>query len=139
MRTFLLIVHLLGVTLVAGMAFAQFILGMARSKMNKEDAVKDIQRIQGLGMMGDLGLTFILISGFLLMKPFWPVLFTSHYLLGKLTLVTVLITLLVFARVYSQKIQKTNEIRYLARIRNLGLAALPLVITIIILAVLMFR
>jgi uncharacterized membrane protein len=139
MREFLLILHLLGLAIGVGVSFTHFFLRMSRSKMNKEEATKDAIRALSLGIMIDIGMTLLIVSGLFLMKPFWAILFDSHLLMAKLSSVIILLVLLVIIRINGNRALKENGGPALKRIKTISNFTLPLAVLIIVFAVLMFH
>ena len=139
MREFLMIVHLIGIALGIGVSFAHMFLGISRSKMSREEAGKDAFRSLSLGIMGDLGITFLIVSGLFLMEPYWSGLFDMPLLMIKLGLVIVLVVLLVILKLNARKAIRNNGGPALLVIAKIGQLTLPLGLAIMVLAVLIFR
>lgn len=138
MREVMLIVHLLGLTMGVGTSFAFFFLGKRAAKLDSEEALKFIVNTQYMGTMGHIGLTMLVISGGYLMTPYWKILPTNPLLISKLLLVVLLIVMIVVMGIASRKAKK-GDFSGLKMVRKLGPIALLTGITIVSLAVLVFR
>jgi hypothetical protein len=139
MRETMLIFHFLGLAMGIGVSFTHLFLGISRAKIPAPDRKKDLIRAFSLGIMGDIGITLLIVSGLFLMKPYWATLFESHLLMTKLSLVIVLLILLSIIRINSSKALKNQEGELPKIIGKLGKITLPLGVVIIILAVLQFH
>lgn len=139
MREFLLILHFLGLALGLGTNFALFYLRITRSKMNSEEAKKDALRSLALGLLGNIGVILLIGSGAIMMNPYWSSLMESHILLAKLSLVVILIILMVFINLNSMKAKKEQGGQGLIVTAKLGKISLPLVISIMVLAIVFFQ
>jgi len=139
MREPFLILHLIGLVMGVGVSFTHLFLGISRSKMKPEEAQKDALRSMSLAIMGDIGITLLIVSGLFLMKPHWPVLWDKPFLVAKLSLVLILIGLLIVIRLNAIKLVKKQSAEAAKRIKMLGQFTLPIGIIIIILAVLTFK
>ena len=67
MREAMLIVHLLGLVMGLGNSFAFMFLGIAGSKMEKEEGKKFALNTFAISTMGHIGITMLIISGLYLM------------------------------------------------------------------------
>jgi len=139
MRTAMLIVHFLGLAMGIGTSFAFFFLGRAGSKMEKEERMKFALNSFALSRMGHIGLTMLIISGLYLITPFWASLASRPLLIAKLILVLALIVSVSFATIYAQRAKKGDTITNLKKIAALGKVSLLAGITIVVLAVLIFK
>lgn len=139
MRTAMLIVHLLGLAMGLGSSFAFMFLGMAGSKMEKEEGKKFALNTFAMSSMGHIGLTLSILSGFYLMTPFWGALAAMPMLMAKLALVLTLIVTVILLSVYSRRAKNGDTEAHLKRIENLGKLSLLSGIAIVVLAVLIFR
>ena len=83
MREAMLITHFLGFAMGLGSSFAFFFLGIARSKMEKEEGQKFALNTFAMSRMGHIGLTLPIISGGYLMTPHWAVLGSRPLLIAK--------------------------------------------------------
>ncbi len=59
----MLIFHFLGLAMGLGTAFAHAFLGFSASKLPKEEAIKLKLNSKSLGLMGNIGLLLLLVSG----------------------------------------------------------------------------
>ena len=90
MREAMLIIHFLGLAMGLGTSFALMFLGIAGSRMDKEEGKKFALKTFALGTMGHIGLVMLIVSGLYLMTPYWNALSSMPMLLAKLLLVLVL-------------------------------------------------
>jgi uncharacterized membrane protein len=135
----MLIVHFLGLAMGLGSSFAFMFLGMARSKMEKEEGKKFALNTFAMSSMGHIGLTLLIISGFYLITPFWSALAAMPMLIAKLALVFTLTLTVIILSVYSRRAKKGDTEAHLKKIENLGKVSLLSGIAIVVLAVLIFR
>jgi hypothetical protein len=139
MRTAMLIVHFLGLAMGVGTSIGFMFLGIAGSKMEKEERMKFALNSFALSRMGHIGLTMLILSGFYLITPFWSKLSSMPLLIAKLALALTLTVLVSFATVYSNRAKKGDTLANLKKIASLGKASLLTGITIVVLAVLIFK
>jgi uncharacterized membrane protein len=139
MRDAMLIVHLLGLAMGLGTSFAFMFIGIARSKMEKEEGRKFAMNASVLSRMGQIGLTMLIISGFYLITPFWATLNARPFLIAKLILVLILTISVILAGIYSSRAKKGNAESNLKKVAILGKVGLLSSITIVLLAVLTFH
>ena len=139
MRTVMLIVHFLGLAMGLGSSFAFMFLGMAGSKMEKEEGKKFALNTFAMSSMGHIGLTLLIFSGLYLMTPFWGALAAMPMLMAKLALVLTLTVTVIILSVYSRRAKKGDTEAHLKKIENLGKVSLLSGIAIVVLAVLIFQ
>jgi len=139
MREVMLIVHLLGLVMGLGNSFAFMFLGIAGSKMEKEEGKKFALNTFAMSRMGHIGITMLIISGLYLMTPFWMTLNARPLLIVKLILVLVLTACIILLSVYSNRAKKGNTESNLKKIAALGKVSLLSGIGIVVLAVLTFH
>jgi uncharacterized membrane protein len=139
MREIMLILHFIGLTMGLGTSFSHAFLGMAISKMEKEEAIKFRRHAMVLSRMGHVGLTLLLISGIYLIIPYWPTLPDNPLLILKLTLVLALIILIALIGRGARKAQEGNAEEAMKKIEPLGKLTLLIGVAIVILAVYIFR
>ena len=120
MREAMLIVHLLGLVMGLGTSFAFMFLGIAGSKMEKEESKRFALNTFALSTMGHIGITMLIISGLYLMTPFWTTLNTRPLLIAKLILVLVLTACIILLSIYSNQAKKGNTESNLKKIAALG-------------------
>lgn len=135
----MLIIHLTGLTMGIGTSFAHMFLGMAASKMDKEEALKFNLNTIAVSRMGHIGITLLILSGLYLIIPYWPKLSDYPFLIAKLLLVLVLVILISIISVYARKARNGEAEKYLKKIRMLGPVSLLTGLTIVTLAVLNFH
>ncbi len=138
MRDAMLIIHFLGLAMGVGTSFGMMILGMAASKMEKEEGINFSIKSFALSKMGHIGLVLLVVSGGALMTPYWSVLGDSPFLITKLVLVLVLAAMIGMISGKAKRINPENAELVLAKIRPLALIAMSCSIAIVILAVLYF-
>jgi len=139
MRTAMLIVHFLGLAMGLGSSFAFMFLGIARSKMEKEEGKKFALNTFAMSSMGHIGLTLLIVSGFYLITPFWGALAAMPLLIAKLALVLTLTVTVIILSVYTRRAKNGDTEAHLKKIENLGKLSLLSGIAIVALAVLIFR
>ncbi len=139
MREIMLIIHFIGLAMGLGTSIGFMILGIAASKMEKEEARKFGINTFALSKMGQIGLVLLVISGLYLMTPFWKTLPQMPMLIVKLVLVVVLIALIT-AIAFAMKKAKSGDLTAQQKtIPSLGKIALITVLVIITLAVFIFN
>jgi uncharacterized membrane protein len=139
MRNFMLIIHFLGLAMGVGTGIAYIFLGKAASKLEKAEAIKFALNTLILRNMGLLGISLLVISGVYLIIPFLGALSKMPYLVAKLVLVVVLITLISISHYNSSQALKGQPEKYMPRLRALGPFTLLTSLAIIILAVISFH
>ena len=139
MREAMLIVHLLGLAMGLGTSFAFMFLGIAGSKMDKEEGKQFTLNTFALGTMGHIGITMLIISGLYLMTPFWMTLNARPLLIAKLILVLVLTVCIILLSIYTKRAKKGNTESNLKKVVTLGKVSLLSGILIVLLAVLTFH
>ena len=135
----MLIVHFLGLTMGLGSSFAFLFLGIAGSKMEKEEGKKFALNTFAISAMGQLGVTMLIISGLYLMTPYWRILSAQPLLIAKFILVLVLTVAIILLSVYTKRAKRGDTEANLKKIANLGKVSLLSGIFIVLLAVLIFR
>ena len=138
MRTAMLIVHFLGLAMGVGTSFGFMFLGIAGSKMEKEEGKKFALNSFAMSTMGHIGLVMLIVSGLYLITPFWGSLASMPLLIAKLALVLTLTVAVSFATVYSKRAKKGDTESNLKKVAALGRVTLISGITIVVLAVLIF-
>jgi len=139
MREAMLITHFLGLTMGLGSSFGFMFLGMAGSKMGKEEGQKFTLNTFAMSRMGHIGLGLLIFSGLYLMTPYWKILGSQPLLIAKLTLVFVLVVTVSLLSVYANRAKKGEPEANLKKIASLGKLALVSGLSIVVLAVLIFR
>lgn len=139
MREIMLIIHFIGLAMGLGTSFGFMFLGIAASKMPKEEAVKFGLNTFALGRMGQIGLALLVISGLYLMTPFWKILTTQPLLIAKLCMVVLLIIMIVIIGIYTKKAKTEDAASNMKKLQPLGKLSLVTAIIIVILAVLNFH
>ena len=134
----MLVVHFLGLGMGVGTSIGFIFLGIASSKLEKDEAKKFTLNSFTLSRMGQIGMVLLILSGIYLILPYWGSLGSTPLLIAKLALVLILVVLLVALHMITEKIKKGDDAR-MRQIPGLGRIVLLLVITIIIFAVLVFN
>ena len=135
----MLIVHFIGLAMGLGTSIGFMFLGIAASKMKKEEAQKFGLNTFALSKMGQIGLVLLVISGMYLMTPFWKTLPEMPLLITKLVLVLVLIVLITVMAFAMKKAKKGDLEVQQKTIPTLGRIAMLTVLIILILAVFIFH
>ena len=139
MREVMLITHFLGLAMGLGSSFAFFFLGIAGSKMKKEEGQKFTLNTFAISRMGHIGLALLILSGGYLMTPYWVVLGSQSLLIAKLLLVLLLVLTVSLISVYAKRAKRGETEANLRKIALLGKISLLSAIAIVTLAVLIFR
>ncbi|MCB0639038.1 MAG: hypothetical protein KDC54_20555, partial [Lewinella sp.] len=63
MREAALIIHFIGLAMGLGTSFAFMFLGIASSKMEKNDGINFMLKAMSISRMGHIGLTLLILSG----------------------------------------------------------------------------
>ncbi len=139
MREVMLIIHFIGLSMGLGTSIGFMILGIAASKMKKEEAQKFGLNTFALSKMGQIGLVLLVVSGLYLMTPFWKTLPDMPLLIIKLGLVAVLIGLITVMSFAMKKAKNGDLVAQQKTIPTLGRIALLTVLIILTLAVFIFH
>lgn len=139
MRDIMLILHFIGLAMGLGTSFGFMFLGIASAKMEKQDRIKFQLKSMVLSMMGHIGIALLIISGVVLMAPYWSILPSSPVLIAKLVLVLVLAALIGIITSIGKKAQQDDTEAQLKKIEPLGKIALLTGVTIVVLAVYFFH
>jgi uncharacterized membrane protein len=139
MREFMLIIHFIGIAMGVGTSFAFMFLAMAGKKMETGEGQKFMINAFTLTRMGQIGLVLLLISGGYLMTPFWSSLGSNSLLMVKLIMFLFLAGLIGMISAHARKAKLGNTEKHLKRIEPMGKMALITGLTIIVLAVLIFK
>ena len=134
----MLIVHFLGLAMGLGTSFGFMFLGIAGSKMEKEEGKKFAVNSFALGTMGHIGLTMLIISGLYLITPFWGSLVAMPMLIAKLVLVLTLTLAVILATIFTKRAKKGDTEANLKKIAALGKVSVLSGFAIVVLAVLIF-
>jgi len=135
----MLILHFIGLTMGLGTGFAHAFLGTIASKMPADEETKFRLHSLGLSMMGHIGITLLLVSGFYLITPYWKVLSTMPLLIVKLVLVAMLILLISLIGRAGKKAKNGDAEVQLKKMETLGKLTLLTGIAIVIVAVNIFH
>lgn len=139
MRDFMLIIHFLGLAMGVGTSIGFLFLGIASSKMSKEEAQKFMLNAYAMGRMGHIGLTLLIISGGYLLTPYLSSLSEMPLLIAKLVLVLVLSVVIGLIAVNSKRAKEGNTELYMKKIEPLGKIGLLTAVATVILAVYVFH
>jgi uncharacterized membrane protein len=135
MRDVMLIFHFIGLAMGLGTSIAFMILGMASSKMEKAEGQKFMINALSLAKMGQIGLLILLISGGYLMTPYWQSLGDTPLMITKLVLFVTVGALVGIISAKGKRAKSGNAEEELKKIRPLGMFALLVTLTIVVLAV----
>lgn len=139
MRDAMLIIHFLGLAMGVGTSLAFLFLGLASAKMEKSAANNFMLNALSLSKMGNIGLLLLFLSGGYLMTPYWSSLTSMPLLIAKLTLFLILAALLGIMSGKTRRIKQNYSEEEMNKLSKMGKLTLPIAITIIILAVLVFH
>ncbi|MBI1306596.1 MAG: hypothetical protein GC181_08280 [Bacteroidetes bacterium] len=135
----MLILHFIGLAMGLGTSIGFLFLGIASSKMEKEEGRKFMLKAMALSKMGNFGLVFLLLSGGYLATPLWSNLGNYPTFIAKLILFVVLGGLLGILSSFGKKAAKGEAEKYMPKIQMLGRFTLLTSLTIVVLAVLSFH
>jgi len=138
MREVMLIVHFIGLAMGVGTSFAFLFLGKAASGMDEADAHKFLNSASRVSTQGHIGLGLLILSGGYLMTPYWGALGSLPLLMAKLALVVVLTILISVAAVAVKKAKGGDPAGH-RRSARLGPFIMLTSLSIVALAVLVFR
>ena len=139
MRDVMLITHFIGLAMALGAGFANLFLGIVASKLEPAERGSFMSKLFILGRMGQIGLGLLLLSGFYLITSYWKIIGEMPLLMGKLSLVAILIISVSRIIFLVNKAKNENNPSILMKIKPLGMLNLFLAIAIVILAVLTFH
>src|SRR4051812_7549538 len=104
MRDFMLIIHLIGLTMGVDTSFAFMFLGIASSKMEPAEGKKFMLNTFALARMGQVGLALLIISGGYLLTNYLELIADMPLLIAKLSLVVVLVVLVTINSILAKKV-----------------------------------
>ncbi|MEO8588614.1 MAG: hypothetical protein ABI432_04535 [Flavobacteriales bacterium] len=139
MREPILMLHFIGLAMGLGSGLAFLFLGMAAGKMEPAKRAEFLLNAFPIARMGQFGLLLLVLTGGYLMTPYWGALAFTPLLVAKLSLVLVLGAVVGINSSYARKARQGNAAMYMAKIAVLGRVALLTSLTIVVLAVLVFR
>ncbi|HMQ60916.1 MAG TPA: hypothetical protein PKE06_09620 [Flavilitoribacter sp.] len=139
MREVMLTVHFTGLAMGLGTSLGFMFLGIAASKMGKEEGLKFTLNSFALSRMGQIGLVLLVLSGGYLMTPYWKNLGNMPLMIAKLTLVLVLGALIGIISAAGRKARQGDAETHLKKVPTLGRFSLLTALAIVVLAVLIFR
>lgn len=139
MHDILLIIHFIGLAMGLGTSFGFMFLGIAGSKMEKKEQLKFQLNSMALSRMGHIGLTLLIISGIVLMTPYWSILPSSPLLIAKLVLVLVLAALIGIITSIGKKARQGDTEAQFNKIAQLGKISLLTGVLIVVIAVYFFH
>ena len=139
MHEFMLIIHLIGLTMALGAGFSNLFLGSVAAKLSPAERGSFMSKIGVLGRMGQIGLALLIISGLFLITPYWDVLHQMPLLIAKLVLVVVVLILVGIILSIVRSARRENNPALMAKIRPFGLLNFLVGIAIVVLAVLSFE
>ncbi len=139
MREAMLIIHFIGLAMGLGTSFAHMFLAIGSAKMEKDERLKFVLNSFSISRMGQIGLVLLVVSGGYLMTPHWKQLTAMPLLMAKLALVLILAGLIGYITSIAKKAKKGDTEAHLNRIKPFGQLTLLIALTIVVLAVLVFR
>jgi uncharacterized membrane protein len=139
MRETMLVVHFLGLAMGVGTSFAFMTLGIAARKMAPDKRREFLLNAAALGRLGHIGLTLMILSGIYLIIPYWSVLGSMPLLIAKLILVLVLAAVVGIGASFARKAKQGDAVVHFPKMAMMGRLGLLTSITIVVLAVLVFR
>jgi len=138
MREAMLILHFIGLAMGIGTSIGFMFLGIAGSKLEKEEAKKFAINSFSLSTMGHIGITLLIITGGYLMTPYWAALTSMPLMMVKLGLVILLLLFIILQSRAAGKVKKGDESQ-MKIIRSVGKLSVLTSIAIVVMAVLQFR
>ena len=139
MRDVFLIIHLIGLAMGVGSSMAFMFLGIASSKMEKNEARQFTLNSLALSRMGHIGLALLVFSGLYLMTPYWATLTAMPLMMLKLGGVVLLTLLIGLSSVIGKKAKQGDADVHLSKLNKVGKLSLLTALTIVVLAVLVFH
>ena len=139
MRETMLVFQFIGLSMGLGTGFAHAFLGAAANKMPAEEATKFRLRTLVIGNMGHVGIALLLISGFYLITPYWKTISSTPLLMVKLSLVAILIVLISMISIAGKKSKNGDAERQFKKMEILGKLTLLVALSIVAVAVSVFR
>ncbi|MCC7232777.1 MAG: hypothetical protein IT242_07535 [Bacteroidia bacterium] len=139
MKEFFLTLHFIGLAMGLGTSFAFMFLGIAGSKLPKEEAVKFAMKTFALSRMGHIGLGLLLLSGIYLIYPYIHILGAMPWLIVKLMLVLLWFALVGIISSTAKKASSGNTETHLMKIKALGRLSMITGLLIVVVAVLSFH
>ncbi len=139
MREPMLILHFIGLAMGLGSGLSFLFLGAAAGKMEPAKRREFMMNAFPISLMGQYGLLLLVLTGGYLMTPYWRVLGDNPMLIAKLLLVVLLGALIGINSSYRRKAAQGNAEAYMPKIVMLGRVSLLTTLTIVVLAVLVFR
>lgn len=135
----MLITHFIGLAMGLGTSFAFMFLGIAASKMEKDEAKKFTTNALAISKMGHMGVSLLVISGLYLVTPYWSSLMDMPLLVAKLILVLILVILIVLLSTTARKAKETLDDKYFNKLGMLGRFSMLTSLVIVVVAVLNFH
>ena len=139
MREAALIIHFIGLAMGLGTSFAFMFLGIASSKMEKNDGINFMLKAMSISRMGHIGLTLLILSGLYLMIPYWKTLGQSPLLIIKFSLVLVLAGLIGYNTRLARLAREGDAETQFKKSAPIGRLSLLTALLIVVMAVLHFN
>ena len=139
MHDLALILHFLGLAMGLGTPIAFLFLGIQGSKMELPERRNFQRNTQTLSKMGKIGLLLLILSGLLLMRPYWNSLTSTPLLMIKLALVICLVIAIGAMHIAQGKRARTTDPTQQQSIERWGKISLITSLAIVILAVFIFH
>jgi len=141
MYLFLLVLHMVGLTMSVGTGFSMLALGISTKGMELSERAKFMLRAFVLSRVGAIGLALLLISGLgmLFVDMSTVMVRGGHFFHIKLTLVVIIIGLFGFMQVLIKKAKQNNGGPVMSKIPKVGQLMLFLSLLTVVFAVLAFK
>lgn len=139
MREPMLVLHFIGLAMGVGSGLAFLFLGIAAGKMEPAKRSEYMLNAFPIARMGQFGLLLLVLTGSYLMTPYWSVLSFTPLLVTKLILLLVLGAVIGINSSFARKARQGQAELYMPKMAMLGRIALLTSLTIVVLAVLVFR
>lgn len=135
----MLVLHFIGLAMGVGSGLAFLFLGIAAGKLEPAKRREYLLNASPIARMGQFGLLLLVLTGGYLMTPYWGGLGQMPLLMAKLALVLVLGAVVGINSSLARKARNGDAHVPMERMAMLGRIALLTSLTIVVLAVLVFR
>lgn len=139
MRDFMLVAHFSGLIIGAGTSFASLLLGVLSTKYDKERREQFLVSIFPLKYASNVGLSVLLISGLVLLSPYYNVLDQMLLAIIKLCLVATLILLSTYNVTLMRKVKAGEVSENLKKLALIGKISFAISVGIVFSAVYSFH
>lgn len=117
MEKVLFFLHIMGLVMGIPSLFGFLYIQIATAKMSSEEAVNLTKDVLPIKRLGYVGLALMIITGIIMIYPYWTAIGSMPMLLAKLILVVLLIPMLIALSIYSKKINEKDNPKYLSWIK----------------------